>query len=255
MGATAGTRGRAAVIVDSTAMPGPVALVGAGEFLPSMAEFDLGLLAATGRPRARVALLTTASFPDGEATFQRWISMGVDHFTALGAEVEAVPVRSRTDAFDPANAQAVGEADLVYLSGGKPSYLLATLVDSPVWEAAAGAHARGAILAGCSAGAMVLVEAMLDFRNPARTTPALGLAPGLTVIPHFDEMPRLAGGFLSQVLRLVDTHEITVVGVDGGTALVCADGSWTVLGRGGVTVLNGPNRGRCYVQGTIIPSR
>ena len=34
-----------------TAMPGPVALVGAGEFLPSMAEFDQGLLASTGRSR------------------------------------------------------------------------------------------------------------------------------------------------------------------------------------------------------------
>ena len=39
---------------------GPVALVGAGEFLPPMAEFDLGLLAATGQPRPRVAILPTA---------------------------------------------------------------------------------------------------------------------------------------------------------------------------------------------------
>ena len=43
------------------AMPGPVALVGAGEFLPAMADFDAGLLAATGRARPRVAILPTAS--------------------------------------------------------------------------------------------------------------------------------------------------------------------------------------------------
>ena len=50
-------------------MPGPVALVGAGEFLPAMAAVDAELLAASGRSRPRVAILPTASWPDGEAVF------------------------------------------------------------------------------------------------------------------------------------------------------------------------------------------
>src|SRR6186997_671013 len=108
-------------------MPGPVALVGAGEFLPAMADLDAELLASTGRARPRVAILPTASFPDGEDVFQRWAAMGVTHFGELGAEVEPVLVRDRAGADDPAAAQAVGEADLVYLSGGKPSYLMITL--------------------------------------------------------------------------------------------------------------------------------
>ena len=115
--------------------PGPVALVGAGEFLPAMADFDLGLLAATGRPRPRVAVVPTASWPDGEAVFQRWAAMGVEHFSSLGAEVEPVLVRDRADADDPAHAQAIGEADLVYLSGGKPGYLAETLEASRVGRA------------------------------------------------------------------------------------------------------------------------
>ena len=87
-------------------MPGPVALVGAGEFLPAMADFDLELLAATGRPRPRVAILPTASYPDGEEVFDRWAAMGVAHFGELGAEVEPVLVRDRADADDAAAAQA-----------------------------------------------------------------------------------------------------------------------------------------------------
>src|SRR5713101_5196685 len=100
-------------------MRGPVALVGAGEFLPEMAGFDAALLAATGRSRPRVAILPTASYPDGEDVFTHWAAMGVAHFGDLGAEVEPVLVRDRSGADDPAAAQAVGEADLVYLSGGK----------------------------------------------------------------------------------------------------------------------------------------
>ena len=86
-------------------MPGPVALVGSGEFLPAMNHVDAGLLAATGRARPRVAILPTASFPDGADVFERWASLGVEHFGQLGAEVEPVLVRDRADADDDGHVQ------------------------------------------------------------------------------------------------------------------------------------------------------
>jgi cyanophycinase len=143
--------------------PGPIALVGSGEFLPAMDEVDAGLLAASGRPRPRVAVLPTASWPDGEEVFRRWASMGAEHFTRLGAEVEPVLVRDRFDADDDRYAAAIGEADLVYLSGGKPGHLTRSLIGTRVGEALLAAHARGAALAGCSAGAMCSPPAT-DFR-------------------------------------------------------------------------------------------
>ena len=112
----------AAPSLDFCAMRGPVALVGAGEFLPAMLDFDRVLLEATGRARPRVVILPTASYPDGEDVFPRWAAMGVAHFASLGAEVEPVLVRDRRDAADPAACQAIGEADLIYLSGGKPAH-------------------------------------------------------------------------------------------------------------------------------------
>ena len=63
--------------------------------------------------------------------------MGVEHFAALGAEVEPVLVRDRFDADDAAHVQAIGEADLIYLSGGKPGHLTEPLVGSPVGDALA----------------------------------------------------------------------------------------------------------------------
>ena len=124
--------------IDSRGMPGPVALVGAGEFLPAMADVDAGLLASTGVARPRVVVMPTASFPDGEDVFERWASMGVAHFAGLGAEVEPVLVRDRADADDPAAAQALGEADLIYLSGGKPGYLRRALEGTAVGGRSAG---------------------------------------------------------------------------------------------------------------------
>jgi cyanophycinase len=226
-------------------MPGPVALVGAGEFLPAMAAFDGGLLAATGIARPRVAVVPTASYPDGEAVFQRWAEMGVAHFQGLGAEVEPVLVRDRTAADDAAAAQAVGEADLVYLSGGKPSYLLEALDGTAVGRALAAAHERGAALVGCSAGAMALAGHSFDFRIrlmpfPLRWGSGLGFAPGLSVVPHYDAWPEP----FSALIAFQAPRGSVVLGIDEDTAVVGQDGAWQVHGAARVTVWRGRRRER-----------
>ena len=127
-------------------MPGPIALVGSGEFTPALEPVDRRLLDASGRKHPRVVILPTASAPDGEEMFQRWVRMGRDHFESLGAQVEPLLVRERDDALDPVPAQVVVEADLVYLSGGKPDHLYDVLRDTPIAGRDAGrlAARRGA---------------------------------------------------------------------------------------------------------------
>ena len=231
---------------------GPIALVGSGEFLPEMTDVDAALLAATGRRRPRVAILPTASWPDGEDVFRRWASMGSEHFGGLGAEVEPVLVRDRFDADDEAHVQAIGEADLIYLSGGKPGHVAASLVGSPVGDALVAAHRRGATIAGCSAGAMALAERHWDFRKrrlfwPLRWGTALGLVPGVTVIPHYDAFPEP----LSAMVVLQAPRELVTLGIDEDTALVGRDGAWQVQGRGRVTVWRGRSRER-FRRGDVI---
>ena len=233
-------------------MPGPVALVGAGEFLEPMAEFDAGLLASTGRVRPRVAILPTASYPDGEEVFQRWASMGVAHFGSLGAEVEPVLVRDREGAGDRAAAQAIGEADLIYLSGGKPSYLMDALDGTAVGRALGTAHERGAVLAGCSAGAMVLAAHVFDFRIrllpwPVRWRSGLAFVPDASVIPHYDLWPEP----MTALIALQAPRGTRVLGIDEGTAVVGRDGAWQVHGRSRVTVWGGRRRER-YRAGEIF---
>ena len=226
-------------------MPGPVALVGAGEFLPSMSSFDASLLAATGVARPRVVILPTASYPDGEAVFRRWADMGVAHFAGLGAEVEPVMVRDRADADDPAAVQAVGEADLVYLSGGKPSYLLGALAGSAVGQALADAHQRGAALAGCSAGAMALAGHSFDFRVrlmpfPLKWGKGLAFASGVSVVPHYDAWPEP----FSALIAFQAPRGSVVLGIDEDTAVVGHEGGWQVHGASRVTVWRGRRRER-----------
>jgi cyanophycinase len=226
-------------------MPGPLALVGAGEFLPAMCALDAELLAATGVARPRVAILPTASYPDGEAVFRRWAAMGVSHFGGLGADVEEVLVRDRAAADDPGAAQAVGEADLVYLSGGKPGYLLRALIGSEVGRALSSAYERGAALVGCSAGAMALAAHSFDFRVrlvpfPLRWGQGLGFAPGVSVVPHYDAWPEP----FSALIAFQAPRGSVVLGIDEDTAVMGGNGGWQVHGASRVTVWRGHRRER-----------
>ena len=226
-------------------MPGPVALVGAGEFTPEMLGFDEGLLATSRRSRPRVVILPTASYPDGEEVFTRWASMGTAHFGQLGAEVEPVLLRDRSGADDPAAVQAIGECDLLYLSGGKPAYLMSVLEGSAVGRAIGEAHTRGAVIAGCSAGAMVLASHAFDFRFglmpwPLRWRHGLAFVPGVSVLPHYDAWPEP----LSALIALQAPRGSSVFGIDEATAVVGQDGTWQVHGRSRVTVWRGRHRDR-----------
>jgi cyanophycinase len=209
---------------------GTIALIGSGEYLPPIAPVDKRLLEhVSGEPF--VVVLPTAAAPDGPGVPERWTRMGVAHFSQLGARVEPVMLLDREDAENPAIVEQIAQANFVYFSGGKPRYLLETLQGTAAWAAITKIYASGGVVAGCSAGAMVMGSAIFDFPRFWHTLPALGLAPGLVIIPHFDEIPK------AMLVGLNHTNkETTVVGVDGSTALVGREGRWTVYGSGGVTV-------------------
>jgi cyanophycinase len=232
-------------------MPGPIALIGSGEFTSALEPVDRALLAATGTAHPRVAILPTASVPDGEEVFQRWGRMGRDHFHALGATAEMLPVRTRDDAADPAILDAIDGVDLVYLSGGKPDFLYDILAGSPLETAMRTAWERGAALAGCSAGAMVLASARMTFGArvpmPSRWGHGLGFVPGAAVAPHYDRWPET----MMAPLALLAPEATVVLGIDEETALVGQDGAWQVHGPGRVTVWRGRHRTR-HREGDVI---
>lgn len=213
-------------------MPGTIALVGSGEFLPVSDTLDRALIARLG-DAPRVAVVPTASAPDGPTVFARWGQMGIEHYTRLGAaSVDAVMLATREDANSPEIAARIRAANFVYLSGGKPPYLVETLRATLAWEAIKAVFDAGGVVAGCSAGAVALVGEMGSFPSFWQTAPALGLAPkNLLVIPHFDEFP----GVLSVIPRLLAKNRV-IVGVPRATGFVGAGTEWEVAGTGTVAL-------------------
>ncbi|HET7699256.1 MAG TPA: Type 1 glutamine amidotransferase-like domain-containing protein [Candidatus Limnocylindria bacterium] len=224
-------------------MTGPLVLCGSGEFTPAMRAVDEALL-ATLPARARIAIVPTAA--GLEDTPGTWVAKGVDHFRSLGAEPYGVMALSRADAQSTTNARAIESADWVYFSGGDPGHLVETLAGSPFWSAVCARWAGGAILAGSSAGAMMLGETTFVplGRGPdglptrMTTRPALGVLPRAIVAPHADAIPE---GLLAEWADLrPDGH--VFLGIDEDTAIVQDEDGWWVRGPGRVFVLHGAGR-------------
>lgn len=216
-----------------TTPPGPIGLVGSGEFTPAMRATDdalLGQVEAAGFERA-VAVLPTAAATEGDAVVGRWLGMAREHYDQLGAEVLELDVRDRHDATELRHVADVGEVGMVYLSGGKPDHLTTTLRGTPLLDAVLEQWRLGAALVGCSAGAMALAAAWPPFVPTAgRWGTGLGLVAGLAVMPHFDMVRRTSLGTLQRATKHAP-HGLRVIGIDEDTALVHAAG-WRVDGAG-----------------------
>ena len=211
---------------------GPLLLAGGAEFGGGMAELDLRAIQLAGGFEAPIRILPTAAAPDNNQS--RAGNNGIRWFRSLGArDVQVVEVIDQPSANDPHLTAILQEAHLIYLLGGFPEYLAVTLADSLAWKAALIAHLAGAVLAGSSAGAMVLCE---DYYDPyvKRLLPGLNLVHKACVLPHHNNFGKTWVSKLSG--RLPDS---VLVGIDEATGMISEEEGWKVYGAGSVTLYRG----------------
>ncbi len=205
---------------------GPLALVGGAEWTDGC-DFDEELWETSGRPEV-VVLPTAAAYEHPT----RAVEAATKWFAGFGATVQGLMVLNRRDAMDPGAARAVSGARFVYLGGGSPMHLRSVLKDTPVWQALTDAWHNGAVVAGSSAGAMVLGDPMVDPRGGALTL-GLGLVDHLAVLPHYDTW---SDEKAHRTVQLATGH-LRIAAVDERTALIRdPDGTWRTAGAGDVTV-------------------
>jgi cyanophycinase len=211
-----------------------LAFAGGGEWQPGT-DYDVELLERSGADEVLV-LPTAAAYESPE----RAVKTAEDWFSSLGSRARALMVLRHGEANEEKNAAVVREARFIYLSGGSPLHLLSVLKGSLVFEALASAWRDGAVVAGASAGAMVLGDPMVDPRGGAFTV-GLGLVGQLAVVPHHGSG---SSHHFWRTLELAPAG-LAIAGIPEHTALIReSDGSWRSVGETQVTVyLDGEEAG------------
>jgi cyanophycinase len=194
-----------------------------------------------GGPRARVVVVPTASqTPDSGPAITRRL------FSAFGPEsIKTVHIGERTDAASPGIAGVIREATLFMFGGGDQLRLSSMIGGTPMHQALLERYHRGGcVVAGTSAGAAVLPEAMIFQNNRFRVfrkggiemTKGLGLIGDTIFDTHFVERSRI-----SRLVHAVATNPALLgLGIEENTGLLIEnERKATVLGTGTVIVVDG----------------
>jgi cyanophycinase len=193
-----------------------------------------------GGTDARIVVVATASSLGDEAT-----ELYTTLFTALGAaHVWGLRPVTRDYANDRSMSDIIEGATGVFLTGGNQLRLSSVVVGTSLGAALIAARERGAVIAGTSAGASAVATHMMAFgasgatpkHRMAQMSAGLGLLQGVVVDQHFEQRTRL-GRLLAVVAQ---SPSLVGLGLDEDTAaIVFADDTLEVIGRGSVTIVDG----------------
>jgi len=193
-----------------------------------------------GGPEAKIAVLSTASSLGDAATElyrQIFNRMGVP--TVVGLHPQ-----TREEANDAALVADMKGVTGIFMTGGNQLKLSSVIGGTKLGGAILEAHGRGVVVAGTSAGASAVATHMIAFgtsgatpkHRMAQVAVGLGLLVNVVVDQHFEQRTRL-GRLLAIVAQ---SPSLIGLGLDEDTAaIVYADDTLEVIGRGSVTIVDG----------------
>jgi cyanophycinase len=218
-----------------------LALFGSGEFTDTVDDIDKYLI---GRFKPKnVAVIPAAAGMESDA--HKWIDMALEHYAKFDLPVIEVPVFNKDQANDKNFARLLTDADWIFFSGGNPGYLMETVSGSKLWEVIMQRVDDGALLAGSSAGAMI----MGNFLMSAPSFKAMFSGKGIiwhdgfglvdyTILPHFDHFKKFHGLIKKIIETSPDKVHSSWMGIDENTAIIYSNDKSLVLGMGGVEIHN-----------------
>lgn len=231
-------------------------LVGSGEFTSVMEEVDKSLIdSIILKKEIIVAILPTAA--GEEPDYNKWIDMGVSHFSKLGVKPIGVPIVKKEHADNSEYLDIIRKSSIIYFSGGNPDYLFKQMGGTKIWQEIMQNYQSGGILIGSSAGAMIMGsyyianpgQSAFDKNKPDEEPvfkAGFNLYP-YPVIPHYQRALKNKPFMLKKVLEKSPTK--SYLGIDENTVLIIQNGEEKGLVKG---------EGRVYYESyklTISPPR
>ncbi|HUQ46613.1 MAG TPA: cyanophycinase [Gemmatimonadaceae bacterium] len=193
--------------------------------------------AATGGP---IIGITSAS-QDVRGSAKHWET---DFQTAGAGDVAFPIIETREDACNRTTAKMIARSRGVFLGGGNQIKLITLLSGTPCGDAIWDHFASGGVVCGTSAGAAALTEMTLAGNEVDEDGnlveqyigPGLGLLTFKTLIDtHFSQRRRLYRLFVA----IAGYPDIMGLGIDEDTAMVVRGEIGKVVGKGGVTFVDG----------------
>lgn len=121
--------------------------------------------------------------PTPETIRNLWQDFGTQ---GIGIELDDIGLSTREDAHRPDVIARCNEADLILITGGSPERAYGETHDTPALAALLQANCTGTMIAGCSAGALLVGQGMMGYVDGKEQPFDLwGWLANIIVAPHF----------------------------------------------------------------------
>ena len=202
-----------------------IAITGSGEFLPSILEVDKKLLNYLDDV-PYVLTFSTAAGKESDERLSYWESLAIQHFKNLNLNHKHIDARNRDDLNKDSVIEDMKKANFVFFSGGSPNHLYDSIVDSDFSVELQNIENRG-IIAGCSAGAMIMGEKMIK---------GVGLSylPKTIVIPHYGEN---FYSWISNTVKVLNRGKYKLLCLEKDTYFIKDGDQLSVLGKQNVHII------------------
>jgi cyanophycinase len=214
--------------------------------LYSLEFIDEGILfhvvKEAGGPNAKIVIIPTASsipFEVGENYMQAFTKLGCNNINVLD-------IRTKADAEKAETIALIKDANCIMFSGGNQSKITDTICGTIIHDIMLNRyfHETGFVIAGTSAGAMVMAEEMITggsskeafIKGAVKMNIGLGLIPGLIIDTHFIRR----GRFGRQSEAVAKFPDLVGIGLAEDTGMIIKNGrDCTVIGSGMAIVFDG----------------
>lgn len=219
---------------------GTLVLYGGGDLSNEMLQVFTDLVG--GVDSKIVAITTAACWAEILDTDNDYLG----HLASHGfSDIEVIHTRDVEVANSKAFSDKLNGASGVWIGGGGPECLLAPYLHTQFHESLRGFLHEGGVIAGTSAGAMVLGSYyQANHGEPVRVGriefEGFGFLNNVTIAAHIDTFEK---GFSEQVLKVIDNYYpgLLGIGLAENTAAIVKGDLLSVIGLGGVRIYDGQN--------------
>ena len=202
-----------------------IAITGSGEFLPSILDVDK-ILINNIKDTPYALTFSTAAGKESDDRLLYWQNLAKNHFAELEVKHNHIDARNREDLNKNSVIEEMKKANFVFFSGGSPMYLYEAIVNSEFSAELNNVEQRG-IIAGCSAGAMIMGDKMIKGTG-------LNYLPQTIVLPHYGES---FYSWISNTVKVLNRGKYKLLCLEKDTYFIKDKNEYRVLGKQQVHII------------------
>ena len=202
-----------------------IAITGSGEFLPSILDVDKKLLNYLD-DIPYVLTFSTAAGKESNERLLYWKNLAIEHFKNLNVNHKHIDARNRNDLNMDSVIEEMKKSNFVFFSGGSPNHLYDAINYSKFSDELQNIENRG-IIAGCSAGAMIMGEKMIKGVG-------LNYLPKTIVIPHYGES---FYSWISNTVKVLNRGKYKLLCLEKDTYFIKNGEQLSVLGKQNIHII------------------